>query len=329
MQSTDVAALYGILEQDTNRLLSPSLTLVQSKQEAGHKSNVERKGPAFRLLGLISPNFETCYEKTESLVAFKPRLVGLIVTGAIFPKSSAEAECEALRKAVQTSVDACEIEEAASIEDRRAKLVELEEMADDPKYANYKGDQWRAAGGSLGIAFPDPFKAFGGSTSQGPRRADGWVLSVKNVVKLRRAELKKEEEDDGAAEAAKAAHSAAALAVYKAAHEAAAKFEKVQLEKARDAGGSTLRDRLWARAVAKADYNSERGVRGGLAQPLAAKEKGRAKTNRLRRKNRWKHTKYDTSRYAEKNNYADYCEKGREPAGCYDPVDDLELCTGL
>ena len=40
------------------------------------------------------------------------------------------------------------------------------------------------------------------------------------------------------------------LSQSQAAHEAVEKYERVQLAKARDAGGSALRDRLWARAEA-------------------------------------------------------------------------------
>jgi len=272
--------------------------------------------------------FDDIYDKEETLDKLKPRLVILISDGAVFPEDTSKAESGALREAVQVAVDACEVAEAVSIDERRANLLKLEQLASDDKNHDKRQAWWKAKAGPLGIAIPRDFKPVGGSKiggAGGPKKKDGWALAVKKLVTQKRAELAKEEKEDGAAEAAKAAHRDAAYAAYKAAHEAAATYEKVQLEKARDAGGSALRDRLWARAEAKANAHHDKSVLGGTNNT----SRDMARINRLRRKNMWTHTKYDKSRYAQNNNYADYCEKGREPAGCYDPVDDWELCTGL
>ncbi len=310
-------------------LLLEAATVVQTESEAGHANNQVGHGPVFQLLGLLNGCGKGhLYDATEAIEKFKPRLVELIAAGAVFPESTEKAEREALREAVQVAVDACDVAEAASIEDRRANLVTLEEMADDPRYAQYKKRDWQLAANELGIQTPHAFKALGGI---GPKKKGAsWVLAVKALVKLRRGELKKEEKEDGAAEAAKAAHSAAAFEVYKAAHSAVEKYEKVQLEKAVKAGGNALRDRLWARAVARADSNSSRGVKAGTACVLTGGwKKGVAKSCRERTKNMWSHRKYDASEYAKNNNYAGYCEKGREPAGCYKPVNYLEYCASL
>ena len=367
-------------------------------------------------MGLVQTKFDDIYGKEETLGKLKLRLATLIGDGAVFPENTSKAESGALREAVQVAVDACEVAEAVSIDVRRANLVTLKDMADDPRYAHFKQKQWLAAASGLDVALGDTkaWKPVGGAKkvqgidvdpaldpkklkrlkveelraaleglgcdTEGHKptlverliearraaadapveaepaaaaadapavdapmpavdapaapaaepgyRADGWALAVKKRVEEKLAELKEEEEEDGAAEAAKAAHRDAAYAVYKAAHEAAATYEKVQLEKARDAGGSALRDRLWARAEAKANANHDKSSLGGTNNPLETRLRVHAKLRRLRRKNMWTHYKYDYSRYAHNNNYPDYCEKGREPAGCYDAVDDWELCTG-
>jgi len=405
IRGSDPAAIYGVLEQDADRLLSPSLTLVQSRQEAGHASNNLVAGPALRLLGVVPAKFENIYDKGETLDKLKLRLARFIGDGAVFPENTSKAESHALREAVQVAVDACQVAEAVSIDVRRANLVTLKDMADDPRYAHYKQKEWLAAAGGLDVALGRSVKwkpVGGAKKAQGPvidvdpaldpkklkqlkveelraaleglgrategnkptlverlvearqaaadapveaepaaaaadapaaapaaepgYRADGWALAVKKRVEEKLAELKEEEEEeDGAAEAAKAAHRDAAYAAYKAAHEAAATYEKVQLEKARDAGGSALRDRLWARAEAKTNAHHDKSVLGGTNNT----SRDMARVNRLRRKNMWTHTKYDKSRYAQNNNYADYCEKGRGPAGCYEPVNYLEYCASL
>ena len=328
LTSSDPAAIYEVLDQDAHSLISPSLTLVQSRQEAGHSSNKLQKGPAFRLLGLVQTKFDDIYDKEETLDKLKPRLATLIGDGAVFPENTSKAESGALREAVQVAVDACEVAEAVSIDERRANLLKLEQLASDDKNHDKGQTWWRAKTGSLDVTVNKGFTPVGGSTNKGPRKKDGWCLAVKELVTLRRDELAEEEKEDRAAEAAKAAHRDAAYAVYKAAHEAAATYEKVQRGKARDAGGSALRDRLWARAEAKANANHDKSALGGTNNPLETRLRVHAKLRRLRRKNMWTHYKYDYSRYAHNNNYPDYCEKGREPAGCYDAVDDWELCTG-
>jgi len=283
------------------------------------------RGPGLRLLGVSSTTFGEIYKKDLSLEKFKPQLVELIAAGAVFPASSAKTEREALRKAVQSAVDTCEIPAAApSIAVRRANLATLEELADDANNHDKSAGWWKAKAKSLDVSVNKGFTPVGGSTTTGPRKKDGWCLAVKKLVKLRRDELAKEEKEDGAAEVARAAHRDASYAAYKAAHEAVEKYERVQLAKARDAGGSALRDRLWARAEAKANAHHDKSVLGGTNNT----SRDMARVNRLRRKNMWTHTKYDSTRYAQNNNYPDYCEKGREPAGCYDAVDDWELCTG-
>ena len=332
---TDVAAIHNIIQRDADRSLSPDAKLVQTKVEAGHESNTLIQGPAFRLLGLDQTNYNHIYNKEEPLDQFKPRLVTHVSDGAILPATTAEVEREALREAVQVAVDTCEIPAAApSIADRRANLAKLEEMAKDDKNHDKRQAWWSAKANSLDVAVNNRnFKPVGGSKiggGGGPKKKDGWALAVKNLVTQKRADLKEEEEDEEKSTAAKAAHAAAALAVYKAAHEAAAKFEKVQLEKARDAGGSALRDRLWARAEAMADANRERAVNRGTTSHLAGfTAKAGAKGVQANKKNMWTRHKYDTSQHAKNNNYAGYCEKGRGPAGCYEPVNYLEYCASL
>ena len=146
LDGTDTGAIYGILDDDATRLLSRAATTVQTKVEAGHHSNILHKGPALRLLGCVVSRHESHYDPAEPIEKFKPRLVVSICAGAVFPEATAETETEALRKAVQTAVDACEIEEAASIEDRRAKLVELEQLARDPRSAKRDEQHSRYAG---------------------------------------------------------------------------------------------------------------------------------------------------------------------------------------
>ena len=110
MNGSEPAPIYGILEDDANRLLSRAATTVQTKVEAGHKSNLLEKGPALRLIGCQAPRHDSHYDKTETIEQFKTGLVASICDTAVFPASSAETECEALREALQTAVDACEVD---------------------------------------------------------------------------------------------------------------------------------------------------------------------------------------------------------------------------
>ena len=320
----DPTVIYGILEDDGNRLLSPDAKLVQTKVEAGHSSNKLSKGPAFRLLGLVKTRFDGIYDEEESLDAFKPRLVTLISDGAVLPASSAKTEREALRKAIQTAVDACVIDAPATTDEKLKNLAKLEAIANDTKNKDQNSSFWLTELKACNVPRPKPFNPVGGK-----KAPEGWTKAVKKHVAKKKLDYQREASGAGKT-TGQSAHSVAASKVFAAAHGAAEAYEKAQLQKARDGGGSALRDRLWARAEAKADHNSVYMSKGGTTTNLLGLlDEMRDKNSRLRQQNKWTRRKYEASKYEENNNYAGYCEKGREPTGCYEPVNYLEYCASL
>ena len=262
-------------------------TVVKTVADAGHCSLKIKNGPALQLMGISNSPFDKIYAAKESLSAFKVRFVGFVVAGAVFPETTAKAERVEFGKVVQAAVDACQVVAAATIDEQLANVVEFEKMANDKENKDKNSVFWLDAMKACKCPKPDEFKAFGGK-----RAPEGWAKAARRYAATKKAELETKQ-SSGDDEAAKAAHRAAALSVFKDVHSAVEKYEKAQLEKAVKAGGNALRDRLIARAEARSESmsalqsenmkikNSTDGVQAkGVAKSVAARIKAA-------RKNKW------------------------------------------
>jgi hypothetical protein len=227
-------------------------TVVQTEVDAGHSSLKITKGPALQLMGLSNVSFHKVYAAKESLSAFKPRFVGFVASGAVFPETTAKAERVEFGKVVQAAVDACEAKAAPTIDEQLANVAKFAKIANDTDNKDKNSKFFEKAMTTCNVPRPRDFKAVG---AFGKTLPEGWAMAAKRYAVAKKAELETKK-SSGGDEAAKAAHRAAALSVFKDVHSAVEKYEKAQLEKAVKAGGNALRDRLIARAEARSESMS-------------------------------------------------------------------------
>jgi hypothetical protein len=258
-------------------------TVVKTLADAGHNSLKLDKGPALQLMGLSGSPFENIYVAKESLSAFKPRFAELVVSGAVFPETTAKVERVEFGKVVQAAVDACEVKAAPTISEQLANVAKFAKIANDTANKDKNSPFWFEAMKACNVPVQKKdLKAVGG-----PKAPERWAKAARLYAAAKKAELKTKE-SSGDDEAAKVAHRAAAYQIFKDVHGAVEMYEKPQLEKAVKAGGNALRDRLIARAEVRSE-NKSAGSSAGIkiANSKGASAKGVAARVKAGRKNRW------------------------------------------
>ena len=169
--SWSTATLFKNLSDRADLLLRNG-TVIQTRDEAGHCANLIGTGPVFQLMGILAPGFDSIYVAKESLSAFKPRFAELVVSGAVFPETTAKAERVEFGKVVQAAVDACQVKAAATIDEQLANVAKFAKIANDRENKDEKSEFWMRKMRDCGVpvAASKSFKAVGGK-----RAPEGWA----------------------------------------------------------------------------------------------------------------------------------------------------------
>ena len=132
------ATLFKTLSDRADLLLRTG-TVVQTRAAAGHGANLLPVGGALQLMGLPNGTFVDIYNAKEPLSAFKVRFADFVVSGAVFPETTAKAERVEFGKVVQAAVDACEVKAAPTIDEQLANLAKFAKIANDTANLGRRG----------------------------------------------------------------------------------------------------------------------------------------------------------------------------------------------